>query len=67
MKKENDKKNITWLITGCSRGLGHNIAEEVLKSGYSAVIISRNLSDIQDIAKAYPDTALTNRWKHNHF
>lgn len=58
MKKENDKRNITWLITGCSSGLGRNIAEEVLKSGYSAVITSRNLSDIQDIAKAYPDTAL---------
>ncbi len=58
MKKENDKRSITWLITGCSTGLGRNIAQEVLKSGYSAVITSRNLSDIQDIAEAYPETAL---------
>ena len=58
MKKENNKRNITWLITGCSTGLGRNIAQEVLKSGYSAVITSRNSSDIEDIAATYPDTAL---------
>ncbi|MCO5936111.1 oxidoreductase [Mucilaginibacter sp. RB4R14] len=56
--KSDNKKNITWLITGCSTGLGSSIAQEVLKSGYSAVITSRNVKDIQDIADAYPDTAL---------
>ena len=56
--KNDNKNSITWLITGCSTGLGRSIAQEVLKSGYSAVITSRNVKDIQDIAHAYPDTAL---------
>lgn len=52
------KKNTTWLITGCSSGLGRSIAEEVLKNGYNAVVTSRNVKDVQDIADAYPETAL---------
>lgn len=52
------KKNTTWLITGCSSGLGRSIAQEVLKSGYSAVVTSRNVKDVQDLADAYPETAL---------
>ncbi|MEB0260689.1 MULTISPECIES: oxidoreductase [unclassified Mucilaginibacter] len=56
--KNDNKKSITWLITGCSTGLGRSIAQEVLKSGYSAVITSRNVKHIQDIADAYPNTAL---------
>jgi NAD(P)-dependent dehydrogenase (short-subunit alcohol dehydrogenase family) len=52
------KKNTTWLITGCSSGLGRSFAEQVLKSGYSAVVTSRNVKDVQDIANAFPETAL---------
>jgi NAD(P)-dependent dehydrogenase (short-subunit alcohol dehydrogenase family) len=50
--------NKTWLITGCSSGLGRALAEEVLKDGYNAVITSRNSDDIQDLASRYPENAL---------
>lgn len=52
------KNNKTWLITGCSSGLGRAFAQEVLKNGYNAVVTSRNLKDIQDIIANYPETAL---------
>lgn len=47
----------TWLITGCSSGLGRNLAEAVLKHGDNAVVTARKLSAIQDITVTYPDTA----------
>jgi NAD(P)-dependent dehydrogenase (short-subunit alcohol dehydrogenase family) len=50
--------NKTWLITGCSSGLGLAFAEQVLKQGYNAIITSRKLEDIQNLADQYPDTAL---------
>lgn len=48
----------TWLITGCSSGLGRNLAQAVLKHGDHAVVTARNLSAVQEIAASYPDTAL---------
>lgn len=48
----------TWLITGCSSGLGRHLAQAVLKHGDNAVVTARNLSAIQDIVTSYPDTAL---------
>lgn len=50
--------NKTWLITGCSSGLGRAFAKEVLAYGYNAVVTSRNPKDIQDIVTDYPETAL---------
>lgn len=52
------KSNKTWLITGCSSGLGRAFAQETLKQGYNVIVTSRNLKDIQDIIKDYPETAL---------
>ncbi|EHI97620.1 3-oxoacyl-(acyl-carrier-protein) reductase [Clostridium sp. DL-VIII] len=48
----------TWLITGCSSGLGRNLVQAVLKHGDNAVVTARRLSAIQDIVDSYPDTAL---------
>lgn len=48
----------TWLITGCSSGLGRQLAQAVLKRGDNAVVTARKLSAIQDIVASYPDTAL---------
>lgn len=53
-----NKSNKTWLITGCSSGLGRSFAQEVLKTGYNAVVTSRNPKDIRDIIENYPETAL---------
>jgi NAD(P)-dependent dehydrogenase (short-subunit alcohol dehydrogenase family) len=47
-----------WLITGCSTGFGRELAIEVLKNGYSAIVTARKLSDIGDIVKDYTETSL---------
>ena len=48
----------TWLITGCSTGLGRAFAEAVLDHGDNAVITARDTSRIEDLVHAHPDTAL---------
>jgi NAD(P)-dependent dehydrogenase (short-subunit alcohol dehydrogenase family) len=48
----------TWLITGCSTGLGRALAEAVLERGENAAITARDSRRLEDLAKAYPDTAL---------
>ena len=48
----------TWLITGCSTGLGKSFAQAVLKAGDNAVITARNTQALDQLAAAYPRTAL---------
>jgi NAD(P)-dependent dehydrogenase (short-subunit alcohol dehydrogenase family) len=48
----------TWLITGCSTGLGRALAEAVLLAGHRAVVTARDAATVQDLEKAHPDTAL---------
>lgn len=48
----------TWLITGCSSGIGAGIAKAVLKSGDQAVVTARNKEKVQDIVNQYPTKAL---------
>lgn len=48
----------TWLITGCSTGLGRALAEAVLASGHNAVVTARNVDAVEDITAGFPDTAL---------
>jgi NAD(P)-dependent dehydrogenase (short-subunit alcohol dehydrogenase family) len=48
----------TWLITGCSTGLGRAFAEAVLDRGHNAVVTARDVAKVQDLADKYPDTAL---------
>ena len=48
----------TWLITGCSSGIGKGIAKAVLASGDQAIITARDRSKIEDLVKMYPNTAL---------
>jgi NAD(P)-dependent dehydrogenase (short-subunit alcohol dehydrogenase family) len=48
----------TWLITGCSTGLGRALAEAVLAHGDNAVVTARDAAKVQDLADAHPDTAL---------
>ncbi|WP_133575072.1 oxidoreductase [Pedobacter metabolipauper] len=47
-----------WLITGCSTGFGRELAIQVLARGYKAAVAARNIEDIEDIVKAYPETAI---------
>ena len=50
--------NKVWFITGCSTGFGRALANEVLASGYNAVITARKVSDVEDIVAQYPDNAI---------
>lgn len=48
----------TWLITGCSTGLGRAFAEAALTHGHDVVVTARQAAKVQDLADAHPDTAL---------
>lgn len=48
----------TWLITGCSSGLGRILATAVLKSGMNAVVTGRDVSALQDLVAAYQGTGM---------
>ena len=48
----------TWFITGCSTGLGRALAQAVLERGDNAAITARDARGLEDLAKAYPGTAL---------
>lgn len=48
----------TWLITGCSTGIGRSLANEVLKRGWNAIITARDTSKLANIVERYPETAL---------
>jgi NAD(P)-dependent dehydrogenase (short-subunit alcohol dehydrogenase family) len=48
----------TWLITGCSTGLGRSLAQAVLDSGHNAVVTARDVTALQDLADGHRDTAL---------
>jgi NAD(P)-dependent dehydrogenase (short-subunit alcohol dehydrogenase family) len=48
----------TWIITGCSTGLGRALAQTVLAHGHNAVVTARNVKAVRDIAADFPDAAL---------
>lgn len=47
----------TWLITGCSSGIGKGIAEAVLKKGDNAIVTGRNIEELKEFSNNYPETA----------
>ena len=40
----------TWLITGCSTGLGRALAETVIGTGHNAVVTARDVAKVADLA-----------------
>src|SRR5690625_2971669 len=48
----------TWLITGCSTGLGRALAHRVLAEGHNAVITDRDTAALTELTETYPDNAL---------
>lgn len=49
----------TWLVTGCSSGIGRGIALAALKEADNRVIVTaRNTDDIQDIVDNYSENAI---------
>jgi len=49
---------LTWLITGCSSGLGRALATAVLKRGDNAVVTARDALRVAEFAEQHPETAL---------
>src|ERR1700760_161882 len=48
----------TWLITGCSSGLGRALASAVLDRGENAAVTARDVASVEELARSYPRTAL---------
>jgi NAD(P)-dependent dehydrogenase (short-subunit alcohol dehydrogenase family) len=48
----------TWLITGCSTGLGRALAEAVITAGHNAVVTARDVTKVADLADDAPERAL---------
>jgi NAD(P)-dependent dehydrogenase (short-subunit alcohol dehydrogenase family) len=48
----------TWLITGCSTGLGRALAEAVIAAGHKAVVTARDLGRVADLADDNTDRVL---------
>jgi len=57
MRKQ-DTTMATWLITGCSTGLGRAFAEAAFAHGHDVVVTARDVAKVQDLADAHPDHAL---------
>jgi NAD(P)-dependent dehydrogenase (short-subunit alcohol dehydrogenase family) len=47
-----------WLITGCSRGFGRELARAVLARGYRAAVTARNRATIEAFAVRFPEACL---------
>src|SRR5262245_7017295 len=48
----------TWLITGCSTGLGRSLADAVIGAGHNAVVTARDVTKVADLADAAPERVL---------
>lgn len=48
----------TWLITGCSTGIGRGIAKAALAAGERVIVTARNTEKIIGFGEQYPETAL---------
>lgn len=48
----------TWLITGCSTGLGRALAETVIGAGHNVVVTARDVTKVADLAGATPGQVL---------
>jgi NAD(P)-dependent dehydrogenase (short-subunit alcohol dehydrogenase family) len=48
----------TWLITGCSTGLGRALADAVIAAGHNAVVTARDAAKVADLAEGRADRVL---------
>jgi NAD(P)-dependent dehydrogenase (short-subunit alcohol dehydrogenase family) len=51
----------TWLITGCSTGLGRALAEGVIAAGHNAVVTARDATQVAELAEGKADRVLALR------
>ncbi|MDM4142209.1 MULTISPECIES: oxidoreductase [Mycobacterium] len=48
----------TWLITGCSTGLGRALAEAVIGADHNAVVTARDVAAVAQLAESAPERVL---------
>lgn len=48
----------TWLITGCSTGIGRALAEAVIGAGRNAVVTARDAAAVADLVESAPERVL---------
>ena len=48
----------TWLITGCSTGLGRALAEAIIATGHNAVVTARDVRKVADLVVGKEDRVL---------
>ena len=48
-----------WLITGCSTGIGREIARAALEAGHSVVVTARRVESVADFTDEFGDRAVT--------
>lgn len=48
----------TWLITGCSSGLGRALAEAAIDTDHNVVVTARDVTTVAELADATPDRVL---------
>lgn len=46
-----------WLITGCSTGIGREIARAALEAGHQVVVTARKVDAVADFEDSFPDSA----------
>lgn len=51
-------EDAAWFITGCSKGFGRAIAEQVLAAGYRVAATARRREDVADLVGRYLDRVL---------
>ena len=51
-------KQQVWFITGCSKGLGRDIAEAALAKGCKVVATARRKQELDDLVAEFPDMAM---------
>ena len=47
-----------WLITGCSTGIGREVARAALEAGHSVVVTARRTETVADFADDFGDRAV---------
>jgi NAD(P)-dependent dehydrogenase (short-subunit alcohol dehydrogenase family) len=53
-----DRDRRVWLITGCSSGIGREIAKVALEAGARVAVSARDAKRVADLVDAFPDRAL---------
>jgi NAD(P)-dependent dehydrogenase (short-subunit alcohol dehydrogenase family) len=56
----------SWLITGCSSGFGHSLAEAALERGDRVLLTARSVDTVAGLAARYPRTAHVHRLDVTH-